>query len=111
MNYLSLKNYIETIDRISKILGLQPIRYYTSLTEDPAITKYLISKGFSELQYAFARDLGIDYLYVGSGFCSIDSGSANIYEYERALKIFKSIPSKEHSNMSDEELDLLIRLG
>lgn len=109
----SIKNFIKTVDRISKVLGLPVIRrymWYAYSDRDTALLEYLDSCGYTEIEFEYFI-LETDYLYMDSQYCRISSRSTNYQEYDRAIRILKNMSPEEYHNMSDEELELLLKLN
>lgn len=109
-----VSNYITMIDKISKVFNLPNVRKFILFDPDMKNTDVLVllSKlGFLEIEYEFMEQFGgTDYLYVSDVGCCIGTQAINADLYDRAIRIFRSIPEGDRLSMTAEELELYIRM-
>lgn len=111
------KKYIKLIDKISKALGLPLIRDFISWFEgNEDIENYLFELGYTEV-YSVTRKndyLFIPYLFIPNPdhiTVKISDTSKNYEIYNNAILKIENVDIDELLNISDEELELLIRLN
>lgn len=104
-----VKNFVNLVDRISKILSLPTIRMYDTYFNSPY--GGLDDLGFKEIEIWTPFQ---EYLYVSDDDLypiTVGGVSDNSILYRRCLNNLENIDITELLNMTDDEFKLLIRLN
>lgn len=106
------KNYLKLIDRIFNALGLPLVRRYITFESFSQVGSAMIclSKlGYKRINLSIEN---IDYLYLSSNLTiNVGTSSINRDKYDDIEYKLRNMSVEDCLNLSDEEFELLIRLG